>query len=45
MSQQVLIYLSCPGIALSPDAKYAYIADTGANWGFWGWNQSYPASM
>ena len=33
------------GITFSPDAKYAYIADTGASQGFWGWNQSEPASM
>ena len=41
----VLIHCGRLGIAFSPDAKYAYIADTGANKGFWGWNQSHPASM
>ncbi|KAK7753761.1 hypothetical protein SLS62_004386 [Diatrype stigma] len=33
------------GITFSPDARHAYIADTGASRGFWGWNQSYPASI
>ncbi|RYP68440.1 hypothetical protein DL771_006704 [Monosporascus sp. 5C6A] len=33
------------GITFSPDGKHAYVADTGANQGFWGFNQSYPASI
>ncbi|RYP68685.1 hypothetical protein DL770_008409 [Monosporascus sp. CRB-9-2] len=33
------------GITFSPDGKHAYVADTGASQGFWGFNQSYPASI
>ncbi|RYP16711.1 hypothetical protein DL765_004947 [Monosporascus sp. GIB2] len=33
------------GITFSPDGKHAYVADTGANQAFWGYNQSYPASI
>jgi gluconolactonase len=33
------------GITFSPKGEYAYIADTGANQGFWGWNQSNPSTI
>ncbi|KAI1505325.1 D-lactonohydrolase [Biscogniauxia marginata] len=33
------------GLTFSPDGLYAYVTDTGANRGFWGWNQSNPASI
>lgn len=33
------------GITFSPDGAYAYIADTGINKGFYGYNFSDPASM
>ena len=33
------------GITFSPDGCKAYVADTGANQGFWGWNQSNPATV
>ncbi|CAJ2513040.1 Uu.00g011590.m01.CDS01 [Anthostomella pinea] len=33
------------GVTFSPNGSHAYVADTGANRGFWGWNQSYPATL
>ncbi|KAK6903590.1 hypothetical protein I203_107095 [Kwoniella mangroviensis CBS 8507] len=33
------------GITFSPDGKYAYVADTGANAGFWGWNYTNPSTL
>lgn len=33
------------GITFSPDGAYAYVTDTGANRGVWGWNFTYPASI
>ncbi|EMR71621.1 putative evolved d-pantonohydrolase protein [Eutypa lata UCREL1] len=39
------VTVAADGFTLPNDAKHAYVADTGANWGFWGWNQSYPSSI
>ncbi|KAH7026373.1 uncharacterized protein B0I36DRAFT_330524 [Microdochium trichocladiopsis] len=33
------------GVTFSPDGTKAYVADTGANQGFWGWNQSEPSTI
>ncbi|WVQ98187.1 hypothetical protein IAU59_005309 [Kwoniella sp. CBS 9459] len=33
------------GLTFSPDGKYAYVADTGINAGFWGFNYTKPASL
>ncbi|KAI0025573.1 D-lactonohydrolase [Xylariomycetidae sp. FL0641] len=33
------------GLTFSPNGRHAYVADTGASRGFWGWNMSYPASI
>ncbi|KAI0485131.1 hypothetical protein GGR56DRAFT_616961 [Xylariaceae sp. FL0804] len=33
------------GVTFSPNGTHAYVTDTGANHGFWGWNLSNPASI
>ncbi|WVW78301.1 hypothetical protein I302_100255 [Kwoniella bestiolae CBS 10118] len=33
------------GVTFSPDGKYAYVADTGANAGFWGFNYTKPSTL
>ncbi|KAI1331019.1 gluconolactonase [Xylariaceae sp. FL0255] len=33
------------GIVFSPNGSHVYVADTGANEGFWGWNFSLPATI
>lgn len=33
------------GFTFSPDGKYAYVTDTGNNYGFYGLNLTGPASM
>lgn len=33
------------GLTFSPDGSYAYVTDTGAFHGVWGWNFTNPASM
>ncbi|KAH9884696.1 D-lactonohydrolase [Xylariomycetidae sp. FL2044] len=33
------------GLTFSPDGTYVYIADTGAQGAFWGWNLTSPASI
>ncbi|WWC68086.1 uncharacterized protein I206_102005 [Kwoniella pini CBS 10737] len=33
------------GLTFSPDGQFAYVADTGANAGFWGFNYTKPATL
>lgn len=40
-----MAYFRNTGVTFSPDGKFAYVADTGINHGFYGFNFSDPASM
>jgi len=41
----LIVITNISGITFSPNGSYAYVTDTGANYGFFGYNMTAPASM